>query len=306
MYREEEIAQHDMARELQRIRDSCGTPTYKVICALSSKFSFGGNTEVRLPLARATVGNLFSKKRSRLPRWEKAIPALWACYQYAKEKNRMPSVDPAAASQAAWNKMVEIANRTPTLHDEHKDSDEPLAVPSGTAILYREVPALPLLENFSAEQRWYFNTYGQLGAELFRAAKAGESEAAYRLGVVMTVDRHPRKARNWLAAAMEKSHAGASELLASAPGSRAGQVLATEHAYQLGYAAHHGIGDKDQAIFYYKHAARQEHSDAAYHLGHIYAAAGESGNAARWFSIAVRGENLDAKRQLQKLKVRRK
>ncbi|MEV7969424.1 hypothetical protein AB0O34_26080 [Sphaerisporangium sp. NPDC088356] len=218
----------------------------------------------------------------------------------------MPDVDPVAETRAAWARLTELANPRHTLGRQsggNVSSRDSAAAASGatTPNLMTETSAVAPWEEFSAEQRWHFNTYGQLGVDLLHAASAGQGEAAYRLGVVMTIDRHPRKARNWLAAASQMSHAGAAQLLASDPGSGQGQALAAEHAYRLGHTAHHGLGDRDQAVFYYKHAAKHGHSDAAYHLAHLFLGRGENGTAARWFSIAGQGENLDAKRQLWKL-----
>ncbi|MEV7007263.1 hypothetical protein [Streptosporangium sp. NPDC051022] len=288
-----------MTHELRKIRDSCGQPSYKVIGELSAGFDLDRNAAPRRPLATATVGNIFNS--DRLPSWKTVAPILWACYRYAKEQ-RVLDLDPADATRTAWNRLVEIANPAPALHGTSQSSGQSPAIATDTPSPGHEKALTSAsLENFSAEERWYLNTYGQIGADLFRAASTGESEAAYRLGVVTTVDRHPRRARDWLAMARDLSHTDASELLASAPGTKKGQALAAEHAYWLGYTAHHGFGDRDQAIFYYKYAAKQKHSDAAYNLAHIYCAAGELGDAARWFSIAGRGENLDAKRQLSLL-----
>ncbi|MFI6796080.1 hypothetical protein [Streptosporangium canum] len=298
MPREDRFDHYDAASELRRIRMACGKPTYEAISTISSRASLGDGASIRSKLpTKTTLGNIFSGKH--ISGWETMGPVLWACYQYAKEKGLMPDVDPAAEARADWARLIKITDSA--LHHELGSSEYSPEPPGATRPSPMEASAAASIDEFSVEQRWHFNTYGQVGIELFRAASAGEGEAAYRLGVIATVDRHPRRARSWLAAASQRSHGSAIQLLASGPGSQRGQTLAAEHAYLLGHAAHHGGGDKSHAMFYYERAAKHGHSDAAYHLAHLFLGRGEKGTAARWFLIAGQGENLDAKRQLWKI-----
>ncbi|MEU8205553.1 hypothetical protein [Streptosporangium sp. NPDC049046] len=302
MPKKREVDHHAVTHELRRIRFLCGEPTYATICAISSKFPVSDVTQGSPSPSITALGDLFSGKRIKFPSWETLAPILWACYQYAKEAGLMPKIDSSAKTREAWARLVELAIPPTSPQGAPQDDRTPTMPISIGATSRGRVSTAVSSEEFFPELRWYANAYGQVGTELFRAAAAGESEAAYRLGVVTTVDRHPRKARSWLAAARDGSHLGATQLLASAPASKTGRASAIECAYLLGHAAHHGGGSRAHAMFYYQCAAKAGHPDAAYHLANFHLSLSENGLAANWFSIAGKTGNLDAERQLSKLK----
>ncbi|GGK78240.1 hypothetical protein Sme01_23130 [Sphaerisporangium melleum] len=306
--KEQDDRSHLVVAERQRIRTACGGPKYEAICKIASDspLGVGSHKHGKPSLTKTTVGNFFNGVQAQ-PGWDVAGPILWACYQYAKDTGLMPEVDPALEARTSWEVLTKLSfSQQPEQNINSTDITQPppaadvIAKPSkpeGRAVI---PPARPG-DEFSAEHRWYLNTYGQLGADLHRAAATGDSEAAYCLGSVLAADRQPHRAIPWLAAATESQHLAASQLLTGDVTTKAGLALAVEHTYRLGYTAHHGIGDLGRAEFYYTYAANRGHSDAAYHLAHLFLSRGENGTAARWLTVASAGDNRDAKRQLQKL-----
>ncbi|SFK00253.1 hypothetical protein SAMN05216275_11579 [Streptosporangium canum] len=295
------------------MQHSCDEPSIRQISHFSYRLSElveGKARARRLPgLSPTCVSDFLSGNRGGRPKLTRILSFVLACRYYAWDSGPLHAKPDPAAERDIWREKLETL-----FQDSPSAVAEPTISPLVTsAENLRQVSALPStatapttsagrlsVGEFNIHQRQYQEWYGLHGLDLAQAARAGEANAAFRLGVLLTLDRHPRMARLWLASATRSAHPHAGSLLHTEINGAAGRTAAADHAYLLGQSAH-GQGDIPTAAIYYGRAAANGHADAAYHMALLHLVRGETGPAGRWFAAASRNGHPDGDRQLNQI-----
>ncbi len=123
-------------------------------------------------------------------------------------------------------------------------------------------------------------------------AEGGDADAAYRLGVLLSCDGHPREGLAWLEQAARGGIGDAARLC-----QHRGRGVAADAAYQLGMASELE-GDTEAALVYYQRAANCDHAEAAYRTGTNLTSAGDPWTAGYWLGKAASLGHPDAEQHL--------
>jgi tetratricopeptide (TPR) repeat protein len=136
----------------------------------------------------------------------------------------------------------------------------------------------------------YLEAFGRTGARLLRHAERGNAEAAYRLGVLLTCERRPQEAAEWLQLARDR---GFDKLPVEG---RMTADVAAEAAFEIG-VGYEGASRPHAAQVFFKRAGECGNSEAAYRVGLYYAQLQDHWEAAKWFSRAAMRGHSGARRE---------
>jgi tetratricopeptide (TPR) repeat protein len=283
---------------LRNFWDACGPPTLRPITKISNQLDeLYGEQYRNLPaLPRQTLSDLINRKREGFPAAGLLSSFILSCQRYAFE-NGVIDHDPGPASLPGWHERLQSftkrgadAPATPAdINDDgasrtSQEQASPHPDPAPLTSAEEPVPAAHRCQRTLTQQRFY-DLFGSYGLELLAAAEdQHDPNAAYRIALLLYLERCPREALAWLTKATGTDHFGASRLNEADDPIEA----AAAHVYTLGSFAF-AARDYEVAQFYYQRAARNRHVEAAFELGVLLMEAGEPTQATYWFNVAAEG-----------------
>jgi tetratricopeptide (TPR) repeat protein len=279
--------------ELRKLRRDCGNPSYAQLRRLSQQCARPG---LRLrELTETTTQEILAGKRTGLPDWAWVAAYVTACRAAAAEL----ALDPARLGTIEdWHRRWAAAHDAtqPYSAPIPRDYTAPAARGTTAPAILPPPPPRPRPSDGSGEYaiefgpaakrsqtlNRYLNYFGKPGGRLLIAAEEGDPDAAYRIGVLLWCDGHPKEGLAWLERAARGGYSDAAALR-DAPS----RAEAAQAAYQLGQTADRD-GDHDGALVYFEKAAKCGHADAAYRAGANLTDAGDPFAAGYWFNTAAR------------------
>jgi tetratricopeptide (TPR) repeat protein len=291
--------------QLRKLRRDCGNPSYAQLRRLSQQCARPG---LRLrELTETTTQEILAGKRTGLPDWAWVAAYVTACRAAAAEL----ALDPARLGTIEdWHRIWAAAHDTtqPYSAPIPRDHTTPAAHGTPLAAILTPPPPRPKPADGCDEYTTefgpaagrsqtlgrYLRYFGKLGGRLLIAAEDNDPAAAYRIGVLLWCDGHPKEGLAWLDKATRAGNSDAAALCHALS-----RAEAAEAAYQLGQAADRD-GDYDGALTYFEKAAKCGHADAAYRAGANLTDAGDPFAAGYWLNTAARLGHPNAGQEFEK------
>jgi hypothetical protein len=227
--------------QLVQLREDAGKPSLFKLCRLSEQARAAGRPGRRV-LIKSTTSEILNHKRKGWPEWEWVASFVLACLAAAEHA---PGMDTEHLGDLVeWRARYQAARVS-------RRSD-------GTALGEREKRSQ---HSVDATMQRYSSYFGRTGGRLVRHARAGDTTAAYELGVLLCCAGRAEEARTWLLQAADGHHNEAYELYHAPTQEQA----AADAAYHLA-CSYQDADNIHLASLFYKHAADAGHSNAVIRL----------------------------------------